>query len=234
MLKPIKPKRISDLVYEQIKDLIFKGRFKPGEQLMTERELAQALGVSRPTVREAINRLVNIGLVEHRQGQGTFVTSPGDNAEKNPLAAAVDGHDIQLLELIEVRLGLECNAAMFAARRATTDDIRDMEKILREMVCEPGHEALCTDADISFHMAVSYASNNMVQIHIMKNLYDLLFYGIGQSSHHIYSEPGNIEQIIEQHKKAFEAIRRHDPGAAYEAMRSHISFELSFFSERAL
>ena len=83
MLTPIKPKRISDLVFEQLRDLIFKGRIKPGEQLMIERELAENLGVSRPTVREAINKLVALRLIEHRQGQGTFVVSPA--AEKNPL-----------------------------------------------------------------------------------------------------------------------------------------------------
>ena len=75
LLKPIKVKRVSDQAYEQIRDLIFRGQLKPGEQIMPERELAQALGVSRPTVREAIKQLVTMGLLEHRQGQGTFVRS---------------------------------------------------------------------------------------------------------------------------------------------------------------
>ncbi len=85
LLKPIKVKRVSDQAYEQIRDLIFRGQLKPGEQIMPERDLAQALGVSRPTVREAIKQLVTMGLLEHRQGQGTYVRSISDQRELNPL-----------------------------------------------------------------------------------------------------------------------------------------------------
>jgi len=136
MFKPIRPKRISDQVFEQLKDLIFKGHLKPGEKMMTERDLAQALGVSRPTVREAINKLVNLGVVEHRQGQGTFVKSPSDDSEKNPLAAIISDPEFDLVELLEVRLGLECNAATLAAQRATEEDIRALRSCLEDMISE--------------------------------------------------------------------------------------------------
>ena len=75
-LKPIKPKRISDQVFDQLRELIFRGEFKTGEKILTERELAEAFGVSRTSVRDAINKLVVMGLLEQRQGQGTFVRSP--------------------------------------------------------------------------------------------------------------------------------------------------------------
>lgn len=233
-LKPIKPKRVSDQVFEQLKDVIFKGKLKPGDQLMTERELAQSMGVSRPTVREAINKLVVMGLVEHRQGQGTFVNSPADNAQKNPLAAVIDGHDVSLQELLEVRLGLECNAVAMAARRATEEDISELEKSLEKMVAEieKGEEELGSDADLSFHMAIAYATKNTVQIHIMRSFYDLLFFGIKQNLQHLYTEPGNLDRVIEQHKAIVDAIRRRDPDDAYEAMRKHITFVIDFFRER--
>ena len=128
MLKPIKPKRISDQVFEQLRDLIFRGHFKPGEQLMTEREMAGTLGVSRPTVREAINKLVAMGLLEHRQGQGTFVNPAVFTADKNPFAAMITDREISLIDLLEVRLGLECNAVAMAANRATDEDILDLER----------------------------------------------------------------------------------------------------------
>jgi GntR family transcriptional repressor for pyruvate dehydrogenase complex len=232
MLKPIRPKRISDQVFEQLKDHIFRGHAKPGEQLMTERELAQALGVSRPTVREAINKLVNIGLIEQRQGQGTFVVSPADNAQKNPLAVVVDGHESTILDLLEVRLGLECNAATMAAQRATAEDIADLERSLKQMIAEINDGKLGTHEDVSFHMAISYATKNMVQIHIMKNFYDLMFFGIKENLAGLYAEPGNLDRIIEQHTEIFECIRRHDPEAAYEAMKRHIHFVLNFFRKR--
>ena len=83
--KTIKAKRVSDQAFEQIRDLVFRGReLKPGRPIMPERELAQALGVSRPTVREAIKKLVTMGLLEHRQGQGTFVSSTDARRETQP------------------------------------------------------------------------------------------------------------------------------------------------------
>jgi GntR family transcriptional repressor for pyruvate dehydrogenase complex len=232
MLKPIRPKRISDQVFEQLKDHIFRGHFKPGQQLMPERELAQILGVSRPTVREAINKLVNIGLIEQRQGQGTFVASPADSVVKNPLAAVVDGQDISLLDLLEVRLGLECNAATMAAQRATDEDVQDLEKTLVEMIQDIKQGGLGTHCDVSFHMAISYATRNMVQIHIMKSFYDLMFFGIKENLERLYEEPGNLDKIIEQHTDVFESIRRRDPDAAYEAMKRHIMFVINFFRVR--
>lgn len=233
-LKPIKPKRISDQVFEQLKELIFKGQLKPGDQLMTERELAQSLGVSRPTVREALNKLVAMGLLEHRQGQGTFVNSPADDAGKNPLAAVVNSHDVSLIDLLEVRLGLECNAAALAARRATEEDLRELEKSVEQMIEEirSGQEGLGSGADLSFHMAIAYATRNVVQIHIMRSFYDMLFFGIKENLHHLYADPSNLDRIIAQHQAVVAAIRRHDPEAATEAMRAHITFVIDFFRQR--
>ncbi len=229
MLTPIKPKRISDLVFEQLRDLIFKGRIKPGEQLMTERELAENLNVSRPTVREAINRLVTLRLLEHRQGQGTFVVSP--SAEKNSLGVPQD-QDVNLADLLEVRLGLECNAVMMAARRATEEDIRDLEKSLRDMESQIEAGGLGSNADVAFHMAIAYATKNMVQIHIMKSFYDLLFYGIKSSLQYLYTEPATLEIITRHHNNIFNAIRDRNPDAAYSAMRKHIMFVLDFVHEK--
>src|SRR5208283_1847220 len=231
MLTPIKPKRISDLVFEQLRDLIFKGRIKPGEQLMTERELAESLAVSRPTVREAINRLVALQLLEHRQGQGTFVVSP--SAEKNALGVPHD-QEVSLADLLEVRLGIECNAVMMAARRATEEDIRDMEKSLRDMETQIDAGGLGSDADVTFHMAIAYATKNMVQIHIMKSFYDLLFYGIKTNLQYLYTEPVTLEIITRKHNDIFKAIRDRDPDAAYNAMREHIIFVLDFVHEKKL
>lgn len=231
MLKPIKPKRISDQVFEQLKDLIFRGHLKPGEQLMTERELAQALGVSRPTVREAINKLVAIRLLEQRQGQGTFVNSPA-NIDRNPLSAVMGGEEVRLEDLLEVRLGLECNAVALAARRATDDDIRELEKSLAEMAADIAEGRLGTDADVSFHMAIAYASKNTVQVHIMRSFYNLLFYGIKENLLRLYSSPDDLKRIISQHTAIVEAVRRHNPEGAFDAMRNHIRFVLDFFSRK--
>jgi GntR family transcriptional repressor for pyruvate dehydrogenase complex len=232
MLKPIKPKRMSDQVFEQLKDLIFRGHLKPGERLMTERELAQNLGVSRPTVREAINKLVAMHLLEHRQGQGTFVNPPNAGADRNPLAAVINGQDASLMDLLEVRLGLECNAVALAARRATEEDVREIEKSVQEMAVAVGHGNLGSDADIAFHMAIAYATKNVVQIHIMKSLYDLLFYGIHENLQHLYTEPMNLAKVLQQHTDILNAIRLRNPDEAYAAMKRHISFVQDYFKQQ--
>jgi GntR family transcriptional repressor for pyruvate dehydrogenase complex len=228
MLKPIKPKRISDLVFEQIRDLIFKGHLRPGDRLMTERELAEKLGVSRPTVREAINKLVALRLLEHRQGQGTFVNSPSLLTEINPLGI-LDGQDVGVTDMLEVRLGLECNAVIMAAQRATEDDIRDMEKNLQLMITEIQEGGLGSIGDVSFHMSIAYSTKNIVQIHIMKSFYDYLHYGIKESLQQLYADPANLQKMIEQHSGVIQAIRERNPDAACEAMRQHITFVLDFF-----
>ncbi|MGC9194355.1 MAG: FadR/GntR family transcriptional regulator [Syntrophobacteraceae bacterium] len=230
MLTPIKPKRISDLVFEQLRDLVFKGQLGPGRRLLTERELAESLGVSRPTVREAINRLVTLGLLEHRQGQGTFVVCP--SSEQNPLGMPPD-EKLSLADLLEVRLGLECNAVTMAARRATEQDLHDMEKCLREMTARIEAGELGSSADVAFHMAIAYATKNMVQIHIMKNFYDLLFYGIKSNLQHLYAEPATLEVITLQHQNILQAIRQSDSDLASTAMRAHIDFVLEFMRERS-
>ena len=153
-LKPIKPKRISDQVLEQLRELIFRSEFKPGQQIPPERELAEALKVSRTSVRDAIGKLVAMGLLEQHQGQGTFVRVP-EPADKHPLAVAMETQNASLEDLLEVRMGLECNAASLAAVRAEESDLQFLEKSLDEMRKEVQAGRLGTEADVAFHMAVT-------------------------------------------------------------------------------
>jgi GntR family transcriptional repressor for pyruvate dehydrogenase complex len=232
VLKPIKVQRVSDQAYEQIRDLVFRGQLKPGEQLMPERELAKALGVSRPTVREAINKLVIMGLLEHRQGQGTYVRSIDAQRESNPLAAVIEGHDATLEELLEVRMGLEGQSVILAAQRASAEDMVVLEKALEEMLAENRAGRLGIEEDVSFHMAITYATKNTVQVYLMKNFYDLLHFGIQENLQHLWGEPANLDAIGAQHTEIFHAIKDHDPEKAYEAMQRHITFVLDYVRAR--
>jgi GntR family transcriptional repressor for pyruvate dehydrogenase complex len=229
--KPIKPKRVSDQVFDQLRELIFRGQLKPGEQLMPERDLAEVLNVSRTTIRNAINKLVVLGLLDHRQGQGTFVKSAVP-VDTNPLALAMEEQDASLEDLLEVRMGLECNAAALAAKRADENDIQFLMNSLNEMTTEIKAGRLGTEADTTFHMAIAYATKNPVQIFIMRKFYDFLFVGIRENLRHLYEDPVNIEKIIKQHSKLVDCIRQHDAEAAFEAMHYHISFVLNFFRDR--
>jgi GntR family transcriptional repressor for pyruvate dehydrogenase complex len=230
MLTPIKAKRTSDMVFEQLRDLIFRARLKPGDQLMSERELAANLGVCRPTVREAINKLVALHLLEHRQGQGTFVVETAP--QKNPLGLPHD-REVGLTELIEVGLGLECNGAIMAARRATEEDLREMEKSIVEMESRINTGSARSSADVSFHMAIAYASKNTAQIHIMKHFHDLLSFRT-EGIQFVYDEPITLAAVIRQHRNIVKAIRGRDHEAAYNAMREHITFVIDFVHEKKL
>jgi GntR family transcriptional repressor for pyruvate dehydrogenase complex len=230
-LQPIKPKKISDQVFDQIRELIFRGQLKAGEQVMPERELAEALQVSRTTVRNAINKLVVLGLLEHKQGQGTFVRFP-DTRLNNPVAAAMEVQDATITDLLEVRMGLECNAAALAAQRASEKDLHFMEASFEEMRVEVGSGRLGTEADTAFHMALAYATKNPVHVFIMKNFYDFLFVGIKKNLSHLYEDPENIDRILSQHGEIIAAIRKKDAHEALLAMRRHIQFVQDFFRNR--
>ena len=212
--------------------MIFRGQLKPGDQIMPERELAQALGVSRPTVREAIKKLVTMGLLEHRQGQGTFVRSTDSQREHNPLAAVIEGHDASLEELLEVRMGLEGQSVILAAQRATTEDIQVLQRALEAMLTENAAGRLGIEEDVSFHMAIAFATKNPVQVYIMKNFYDLLHFGIRENLQALWEEPASLPIIRRQHQGIFAAIKNHDPEAAYQAMKEHITFVLDFVRNR--
>lgn len=232
LLKPIRVKRISDQVYEQLRDLLFRGQLKAGERLMPERDLAQALGVSRPTVREAINKLVTMGFLEHRQGQGTFVRSFDSQRENNPLSAVVRGPEASLEDLLEVRMGLEGQAAILAAQRATPEDIRLLEHALDAMLALNEAGDLGIEEDVAFHMGIAYATKNTVQVYLMRSFHDLLHFGIKENLRNLWEDPDNLPIIQRQHTAIFEAIRRHDPKEAYEAMRAHIAFVLDYVRAR--
>jgi GntR family transcriptional repressor for pyruvate dehydrogenase complex len=230
-LKPIQPKRISDQVFDQLRELIFRGDYQPGQKIMTERQLAEALNVSRNSVREAINKLVTLRFLEQRQGQGTFVR-PIDEAVQIPLATVMETQDASLIDLLEMRMGIECTAASLAAQRIDANELEAIAKALAEMERDINSGGLGTEGDLAFHMAIAAATKNPLQIYIMKNVSDFLHMGIRENLLHLYQVPENIETIIQQHKAIFDAIRRRDPEDAYNAMRSHITFVIDFFSRR--
>lgn len=230
-LKPIKPKRISDQVFDQIRELIYKGTFKTGQQITPERNLAASMQVSRTSVRNAINKLVTMGLLEHRQGQGTFVASP-ESRRSNPLAAAMATEEATLDDLLEVRLGFETNAAELAARRATEQDLIAIEKSLGEMeedMNTTGH--ISTNADAAFHMAITFATKNPVLIHLMRNFYDFLFIGIKKNLTHMYQRQGEHENVLDHHREVYEMIKNRNAKEAGELMRRHINHVQEYFRQ---
>ena len=231
-IRPIKPKRVSSLVFEQIRELIYKGTFKPGQQIPPERELAASMEVSRTSVRNALDKLIKLGLLWQIQGQGTFVGSPEDRCG-NPLAAAMATDEATFFDLLEVRMGLECNAARLAAQRATENDLLAMQKSLEEMADDlAGTNMISTAADTSFHMAVTFSTKNPVLIHLTRNFYDFLFVGIKKNLTHMVETQTAYADVLEHHRTVFRHIKNREPEKAYEAMRRHLLYVQDFFEKR--
>ena len=229
-LKPIKPKRIADQVFEQLYELIFRGEFKPGEKIMTERELSEAFQVSRTSVRDAINKLVVMGMLEQRQGQGTFVCRPGGKTHSF-MAKVMSSQNASLQDLLEVRMGLECNAAALAAQRAGNDDIEFLEKSLAEIEKQVNEGRLGSSADAQFHMAIAYATHNPLQVFLMKQFYDFLAYGIKENLFTLYRESRKFETIQKQHVQIVSGIKARDPMRAYLATKQHIEYVIQTIRE---
>lgn len=220
-LKPIKPKRIADQVFDQLHELILRGTFKPSEKIMTERELSEAFQVSRTSIRDAINKLVVMGMLEQRQGQGTFVSRPGGKTHAY-IAKVMESQNASMQDLLEVRMGLECNSAALAAQRAQIQDVDFLEKSLIEIENAVKEGRLGSDSDTQFHMAIAYATHNPLQIFMMKQFHDFLSYAIQENLVSLCQEAGEFEIIHQQHTKIINAIKTHNSMDAYMAAKQHI------------
>lgn len=222
IFKPIRPKKISEEIVEQIKELISIGELKPGERIPSERELATMLGVSRPSVREAIMVLEAMGLLDSRQGGGTYVRSLTTAALADPLSSMVEGNPRLLHALVEVRMGLETWSAHLAATRAKEDEIARMEKLLGIMEQQSARGGWDAEVDSQFHYAITAATHNTLQMHVLNTIHNLFHQTIQVALTEFYRKEGMAEILLAQHREVFAGIAAHDPDRAREAMRKHL------------
>jgi len=230
-LSPIKPKRIADQVADQLRERILRGELNPGERIMPERELATAFEVSRTSVREAINKLTAMGFLEQKQGRGTFVSLPAPE-ERNALAVAMKGQIMSLEDLLEVRIGLECNATYFAAERATEKDIYLMKQSITKLMHSTEEGRTDSKADVSFHMAIACATRNALYIQIMRDLYECLSASIEEYQYYRMKSSARMAEIAQEHAQIADFITKHDREQAFRAMFNHLSFALNFVREK--
>ncbi len=225
-LQPIKPVRVSDFIIEQIKTQIISGALKPGDKLPAERELVNLLKVSRPSVREALLKLEAQGLIESKQGGGTFILDALAPTIINPLANLVKDNPEALSDVMECRHGLEELAASYAAARATNTDLKNL--LSRFQALEAAHIkrdlSLEAKEDDSFHMAIAGASHNMALIHLTQSLFDLLGDTVLNNWEKIYAREESYQGIHEQHGKMLQAILSRDSELARGAAHEHLAF----------
>lgn len=223
LFTPIRPRRIAEEIIEQIKELIARGELGPGERIPSERDLASLLGVSRPSVREAITVLEAMGFLESRQGGGTYVRSLAQTSLADPLSALVGEKDPQMLHaLVEVRMGLESWSAYLAAQRARPDELDRMRTLLEEMEGQAPSGGWDPELDSQFHYAITAAAHNTLQVHVLDTIHSLFHATVHVALMEFYRKEGYIDILKKQHRDVYKAIAAGDPEGARQAMMTHL------------
>jgi len=224
VFKPIRPKKLSEEIVDQIKELISRGELNPGQRIPSERELASFLGVSRPSVREAIMVLEAMGFLESRQGGGTYVRSLADVTMADPLANMVERRDPRMLHaLTEVRIGLETWSAYLAAKRAEDSEIERLRELYAIMVEQAETGGWDAEVDSEFHLTITAATHNTLQVHVLDTIQTLFQTTIMVALSEFYSKEGYIELLLNHHREIMEAIADHDPERARDKMMEHLT-----------
>jgi GntR family transcriptional repressor for pyruvate dehydrogenase complex len=222
-LEPIRPKKISEEIVNQIKQLISNGELKPGDRIPSERELATMLGVSRPSVREAIMVLEAMGFLESRQGGGTYVKALTEGSIMDPLAKLIEKRDPELLRsLAEVRMGLEGWSAYLAAKRANENDIAELRRLYYVMEQQAKRGGWDPEVDAEFHYAITAASHNSLQMHVLDSIHSLFHTTIQVALMEFYQQEGHVQLLLTHHREIMEAIAAHEPELARQKMMAHL------------
>jgi len=224
VFQPIKPKKISSQIAEQIRSSILAGEFTPGEKLPPERELAEMFGVSRPSVREALNILTSSGMVMSYQGGGTVVKSLVEISTGNPLSELIKGEQARALDVIEVRKCMEGWTSYYAAQRALPDDLRKLEQIVVEMERNLEGMKPSQDLDANFHIIIAQATHNVVWLHLMQSIFDAMKEFQRGVWRVVYQTEEDHRLLFRHHREVFEAIRDRDAERARDTMLAHLTF----------
>ncbi|MCJ2165823.1 MULTISPECIES: FadR/GntR family transcriptional regulator [unclassified Pseudodesulfovibrio] len=216
--KPVQRKSISEEIVSQLKGMIDQGRLLPGDRLPAERKLAEQFGVSRTSVREGIKILAESGLLESRQGAGTFVSENEGGAREGSLLEAVLSGDFDLQDVFEVRKMLEPEIAALAARNGSPSAKNRLEAILMEQEQAIRSGSSGAGLDHQFHQALAEASGNPV----LREMVSALHEGFARSREDIVQSPQRQEASLAAHRAIIEAVRNGHAMQAERAMREHL------------
>ena len=220
IFKPIKQEKISAKIVSQIKTLIVGGDLRPGDPLPPERELMKLFNVSRPSIREALKSLVGMGLLETNQGNRTVVRSLASGRMLEPLHDLMKDDINVVFEIIEVRKAIEAWNAFHAARRATPADIARLEENIESMRIQLDTDGLSLEKkDADFHLALSEATHNKIQTHVMFTLYDILRSSIGK-----YYDDMDLHVIYQQHSNVVKAVKERNSDLARLRILEHLDY----------
>lgn len=235
MTDPIRPAKLADAVADHLEQLILEGSLRPGERLLPERELAQRLDVSRPSLREAQEKLERRGLLRSGRGGSTFVAPLLGEGFTAPLYAALASRPETTFDYLEFRRAMEGTAARLAALRGTEVDRETIAGRFAAMEAAHGQEDSSdeAEADAEFHLAVYEASHNLMMLHVMRSLSEMLRKDVFYNRAKLYQRRGVRELLLEQHRAVRDAVLAGDGEAARAAAEAHIDFTRDALTEIA-
>ena len=219
-LQTVEPQRLYRQIAEQLRQLIAGGEFAVGTRLPAERELALQLGVSRPSVREALIALEVEGTIEVRTGSGIYVQSPA------PRSAPVVSTDVQddwgPLEVMSARVLVEAEVAALAAGQAKTADLRQMRSALERMRKQAARGETPREGDEAFHEAIARACGNGVLLDTVQRYWQARNGSLFERLGDYFENPQSWQFAIAEHEQVLLAIEAHNAGAARRAMQKHL------------
>lgn len=227
----VTPEKLSASVVRQIEQLILRGVLRPGERLPAERELAERLDVSRPSLRDAIAELSDRGLLTSRAGSGVFVADVLGSAFSPALTRLFATHEEAVFDYLAFRRDMEGLAAERAARHGSDTDLQVIGAIFAKMEAahqkrDPSDEA---ELDAQFHLAIIEAGHNVIMLHMMRSMFDLLRQGVFYNRQVMFRSRTTRDQLLDQHRAMNLGIQSRDPAAARAAVETHLSYvEQSF------
>lgn len=222
----IKSEKVADRVAALLENNILQGIWVPGDRLPSERDLAKDLSVSRPSLRDALQKLEDNGLIESRPGGGTFVLNFLAPTLTDPLMQMFQSNPQTTTDFVEFRSIVEGNAAYYAALRATDADRQLLQTCFEAMESahqedDANHEA---DIDADFHLIIAEAAHNVVLLHIMRAMVNVLREGVFYNRMQLYTRRGARDLLLKQHRAVYDAIMGGDPDQARQAAKAHLSY----------
>ncbi len=223
--KPIDAPNLAAAAAAQIRDLIAADVLRPGDPLPGERELAQRMGISRTSLREALQVLVSEDLLVSRHGSGLWVSEGVGRALLDPLVDLLDASPDAVFDYLDFRALFEGEAAALVAERATEAERQEIARIAAQMAAarESADQAAEVELDTEFHMAIVEATGNRVTIQIARSLQELLRRGVERHHALVYDEPAERAELLAQHQAINAAIQAGEAAAARAAVRSHFA-----------
>lgn len=228
--------RISDTIARDLEQRILEGSLRPGDRLPPERELAEQMGVSRPSLREGLRKLASKGLIQSRQGGGHYVTDVLQASFVEPWKEMISQHPALERDLLEVRHILEGQAAELASERANDFDLKHIDTAYERLhrAFAAGDLPTCIKTDVDFHQAIAEASHNALIAHLSASLHRLIHDQVEQNLCYLHSLPQQWERLRAQHKAIWEKVRSRRAREAALAARQHLAFVKESMAERAL